>query len=294
MDLQPNNEKRKPLVSVEFQTEVDVATGDRERRMFVKMYFEARDSGLLAAIPSELWKMLCCLATYMDENGNCYPSQALIARDLRIRRQRVNERIQALLDFRFHGEPVLSLKPKARTFGRWTNNVYLIHPVSALKIFDKIKPSTVSANPDMAENRLTVSASTDTVITDTVGTDTNKMQRLTKRFNVNDLEKSALKKGVKEQSVSDLEIYGRLERRMLVADILATCGDPHSRGFYELVVKKLPPDVIRAAISETKYRAASGQIRKSFGAFFTAEIIRAAKGRGIDLGDRSASSPQSN
>ena len=24
--------------------------------MFVKMYFEARDSGLLAAIPDELWK----------------------------------------------------------------------------------------------------------------------------------------------------------------------------------------------------------------------------------------------
>ena len=71
MDSQLDNPKRKPLVTVEFQTEVDIATGDRERRMFVKMYFDARDSGLLAALPDELWTTLCCLATYMDENGNC-------------------------------------------------------------------------------------------------------------------------------------------------------------------------------------------------------------------------------
>jgi hypothetical protein len=292
MDSQANNEQRKPLVSVEFQTEVDVATGDRERRMFIKMYFEARDSGLLAAIPGELWKMLCCLATYMNEDGNCYPTQDRIARDLGIRRQRVNERIQDLLNFRFQGQPVLSLKPKTRIRGRWSNNVYRIQPVSALKIFDKTEVPTVSANPDMDQKHATVSAFTDTVITDTVGTDTNQMQRLTRRLNVNDLEKSAFKKGVREQTSADSEVRAAVERRILVTDILAVCGDSHSRGFYELVVKKLPPDVVRAAISETKYRAASGQIRKSTGSFFTAEIMRAAKGRGIDLGNGSASSPQ--
>jgi hypothetical protein len=44
MDTQSDNPKRKPLVTVEFQTEIDVATGNREKRMFVKMYFDARDS----------------------------------------------------------------------------------------------------------------------------------------------------------------------------------------------------------------------------------------------------------
>src|SRR6266851_852923 len=112
MNPLPSDSPRKPLVTVEFQTEVDVATGDRQKRMFVKMYFDARDSGLLAAIPGELWKMLCCLATYMNEDGNCYPTQDQIAHDLGIRRQRVNERIQDLLNFRFQGQPVLSLNPK--------------------------------------------------------------------------------------------------------------------------------------------------------------------------------------
>ena len=58
MDSQLDNRNRKPLVTVEFQTEVDIATGNRERRLFVKMYFDARDSGLLAALPDELWNSL--------------------------------------------------------------------------------------------------------------------------------------------------------------------------------------------------------------------------------------------
>src|SRR5713226_9778568 len=103
----PSDPKRKRLVSVEFQTEVDIATGRAERRMFLKMYFDARDSGLLAAIGDRHWRTLCALATYMDENGFCYPSQALIAKDLGIHRQRVNERIQELLDFHFHDLPVI-------------------------------------------------------------------------------------------------------------------------------------------------------------------------------------------
>src|SRR6266851_5008546 len=109
MDSPSESPKRKPLVTVEFQTEVDVATGNREQRMFVKMYFDARDSGLLAALPDELWKTLCCLATYMDETGNCYPSQALLANDLGIRREHMNKRIKRLLAFRFNGEPILTM-----------------------------------------------------------------------------------------------------------------------------------------------------------------------------------------
>ena len=48
----------KKLVSVERQTETDISTGKTETRLFVKMYFEARDSGLLADMPDDIWKML--------------------------------------------------------------------------------------------------------------------------------------------------------------------------------------------------------------------------------------------
>ena len=71
---------------------------------------------------------------------------------------------------------------------------------------------------------------------------------------------------------------------MLIADILKVCGDLHSRGFYNIVVQKMPAELVRAALSETKYRGANGQIKNSKGAFFTDEIRRIAKANGIDLG----------
>src|SRR5713226_9012573 len=131
MDSQSDNQKRKPLVSVEFQTEVDLATGRAERRMFVKMYFEARDSGLLAALPDELWKTLCCLATYIDENGNCYPSQAFLA-------------------FQFNGQPVLTVsknRESRRGGSRWANNVYQLRPITGFAIFDEPKSVAPLTNP---------------------------------------------------------------------------------------------------------------------------------------------------
>ena len=127
-----------PLVSVERQFETDLATGKTSVRMFVKMYFAARDSGLLREIPDELWKTLCVLATYMDEGGVCCPSQATLAQSLGISRPKANQRIQRLLGFRFQGHPVLSLskvrRPTAQG-GRWCNNVYRIHPIAGLGIF---------------------------------------------------------------------------------------------------------------------------------------------------------------
>lgn len=137
---EPGNPKlRKPLISVEFQREVDVTTGRGDTRMFVKMYFEARKSGLLAALPDDLWKTLCCLATYMDENGNCHPSQARIAKDLDIRRQRVNERIKRLLAFRFQGQPVITMTKQLKSTQhgiRWANNSYQLLPLAGFGIFD--------------------------------------------------------------------------------------------------------------------------------------------------------------
>ncbi|MCR9095660.1 MAG: helix-turn-helix domain-containing protein [bacterium] len=135
-------EKRQPLVSVERQYETDVATGNTLSRMFVKMYFAARDSGLLADIGDIRWRTLCCLATYMDADGQCRPSQARVARDLGIGRQQANKRIRSLAAYRFEGRPVLRVEKTRRmtsSGGRWGNNVYSIQPISGLGIFDDRK-----------------------------------------------------------------------------------------------------------------------------------------------------------
>lgn len=124
----------KPLVTVNFEREVDVSTGKGETRRFVKMYFEARDSGLLAAMPDELWKTLCVLATYLDENGHCFPSQDQLAKDLGIGRQAANKRIQRLRQFRFNEKPIIGIArstvPQGIGGARRDKNLYQLYPIA--------------------------------------------------------------------------------------------------------------------------------------------------------------------
>lgn len=170
------------LVSIESQTEFDLFTGERQDRLFLKLYVAARTSGLLAAISDRDWKTLCVLATYMDATGFCFPSQAELTRAMGCSRQMVSERVNSLARFRFQGQPVLVIaNEKHKINGRFSHNGYRVLPLANLGIFGgagesgtterrKQGPkSTVSRKPDMV-------ASTVSSGTGTVGLDTNKTQ----------------------------------------------------------------------------------------------------------------------
>lgn len=62
------------------------------------------------------------------------------------------------------------------------------------------------------------------------------------------------------------------EQQALVGEILAVCGDEHSRRFYETVAQSLPAQLIWTAISEVKDASATGRLRKSKGAMFTSLV----------------------
>ena len=298
MDSQSDIPKRKPLITVEFQTEVDVATGSREKRMFIKMYFNARDSGLLAALPDELWKTLCCLATYMDEDGNCYPSQALLGGALGVSRQHINYRIKRLLAFRFRGEPILTMTKNRETKrggSRWANNGYQLRPITGLAMFDQgDNGAATEAQRDADKSSMSPKGDTQFPtpmspyrVTQRPGSvspmgDTNQIElERTKTLNVN-----GFKKSVSETHAANTSLPAAEEIRVgsLVLEMLDVCRDKHSLGFYRLVARKVPEELIRAALSETKYQDRMGRITKSRGAFFTDQLQRLARERGIELG----------
>jgi hypothetical protein len=127
---------RKPLVSIQLEQELDLIQKTWETRVFVKLYVAARTSGLLAAVSDRDWKTLCTLATFMNKDGRCFPSQAEIARALKINRTTANERIRSLAEFRFEGKPVLLVQRVPAAHGRFGRNDYTILPITHLKIFD--------------------------------------------------------------------------------------------------------------------------------------------------------------
>ena len=128
---------RKALVTIQIEKEFDVFAKKWDERIFVKLYVAARTSGLLAQVSDRDWKTLCTLATFMDKDGKCYPSQAEIARALNINRGTANERIQSLAQFRFKGQPVLLVERTKGNRSRFEHNRYTILPITQLKIFDR-------------------------------------------------------------------------------------------------------------------------------------------------------------
>jgi hypothetical protein len=189
-----------PLVTVEVQREHDLFSGQTAERVFVKLYVAARESGLLAAISDRDWKTLCTLATYMDGDGYCHPSQAELAKAMGCSRQMANERVKSLAAFRFQGRPVLLVVKGARAeSGEWARNGYRVLPISRLRIYDGPPPEqsdsgndTASATPPTVSSCLdTVGAMPSTVSspTVTVQLDTNKNQ-YEQDFDLSNFERS--------------------------------------------------------------------------------------------------------
>jgi hypothetical protein len=168
------------LVSIESQTEFDLLSGRREQRTFLKMYVEARTSGLLAAISDRDWKTLCTLATYMDADGYCFPSQAELAKAMGCSRQMANERVNSLSRFSFKGQPVLLIVKgdRSRT-GEWGRNGYRVLPIASLGIFarDGQLAGSPDGHPDTVSRSLDTGAPSSPTVsspTVTVQLDTNK------------------------------------------------------------------------------------------------------------------------
>jgi hypothetical protein len=127
----------KNLVSVETQSELSLTTGKKETRIFVKMYVEAVHSGLIADMGPERWQTLCVISAFMDEKGECYPTQYAIAERLNVARETANRRIKSLCDYRWQGRAVVQKLTQQRDHDKqtWDNVRYTILPISGLKIF---------------------------------------------------------------------------------------------------------------------------------------------------------------
>lgn len=77
------------------------------------------------AVTGEMWAVLCALATYADAAGYCVPSQATLARHLKMSRPRVNRIIADLCAIELDdGRPLLEKVARRRPNGGTTSCEY--------------------------------------------------------------------------------------------------------------------------------------------------------------------------
>jgi hypothetical protein len=251
--------KDEKMVTVEVQKEFDVLDKSWENKVFVKLFVAARTSGLLKKISDREFKTLIALALYMDENGDCFPSQDQVARDLGISRVTANRRIQSLLRFRFNGEPIVTAVRLRNKGGTWENVRYTILPVAHLKIFeksDKNEPNNDHVSKTLHGEPCNSSATWQNRYT-------NKNNTLNKnQFN-----------NVKSNAVSNKKKEKRSEDKEYLASYIAEqLEDDHSLGFFRKVVDLVPENLIYQALSEVKDTSLTGKIKKNKAALFTTVI----------------------
>lgn len=257
----PKKFKDEKLVTIEIQKEYDTFEQSWENRVFVKLFVAARTSGLLKKISNREFKTLIALALYMDENGDCYPSQDQIARDLGISRETANRRIQSLLRFRFDGKPVVKAVRLRNKGGEWENVRYTILPVAQVKIFEK------STNAEPKFNHVTKTSQGPCDDTATwQNHHTNHNQSLNKN-KYNNVKRNAIYNKKKRTP----------EKEFLASDLAERLEDDHSLGFYRKVVDIMPENLIYQALSEVKDAFLTGRVRKSKAALFNSVIQKKAE-----------------
>jgi transcription initiation factor IIE alpha subunit len=109
------------------------------------MYVDAVHSGLIGDLGPERWQTLCVIAAFMNEKGECWPTQEQIASRLNIRREAVSKRIKALAEYTWQGRHLIRTVRKRDEHSKaWQNTRYTILPVSQFAIFDgEIEPLAI-------------------------------------------------------------------------------------------------------------------------------------------------------
>ena len=270
----PPQFKDEKLVTVEIQKEYDVFEQSWENRVFVKLFVAARTSGLLKKISDREFKTLIALALYMDENGDCYPSQDQIARDLGISRETSNRRIQSLLRFRFNGSPIVKSAKVRNKDGKWDNVRYTILPVAQVKIFEK----SVENEPE--DNHVMISSHGPCDDSATWrNRHTNYNHLLNKNNKLNNVKSNAIFSKDKKEKRSEQKEY-------LAQEMAEKLEDDHSLGFYRKVADLIPETLIFQALSEVKDAYLTGRVKKSKAALFTSVIKSKALEHNINFNDR--------
>ena len=218
-----------PVMEVVVENSFDILRKSWENRVFTKLYHSLRTSGLLARLSDKDFRTLVCLSTFMNAEGNCFPSQEALAKALGSSRTAVTKRMKSLLAFRWQGNPLVSARKVRSNNGKFDNTIYTILPESSLRIFDnkENKPSHVNASH-------------------VAGGHTNKNQTNNKIFNT-----------VTEKKMSRTD--------PLAVELAVAMDDTRSLDYYRKMVKQYPASVLLRARGEVLEEK---NIKKSRGAMF--------------------------
>lgn len=122
------------ILSVSHDKEINLANGETINNVYVRVYTSLFASGLVAKMGANRFTTLMALASYMDAEGECYPTQIQLADSIGVHKNTINKYINELLEFEIEGTPLVTRKKVNRGQGK-ISSYYKIHPLSQLAKF---------------------------------------------------------------------------------------------------------------------------------------------------------------
>jgi predicted transcriptional regulator len=132
------------ILTVSHNKEINLANGETKLNVYVRVYTSIFTSGLVAKMGSNNFTTLMALASYMDEKGECYPTQLQLAEAVGVHKNTINKYINELLEFKIDGKALVTRTKVNRGQGK-ISSYYKIHPLSQVAKF-KGEVETINHN----------------------------------------------------------------------------------------------------------------------------------------------------
>jgi Helix-turn-helix domain len=102
--------------------------------IYLRVYTSLFQAGIVKDLKPTNFTVLLAIASHMDADGNCFPTQRQIAELTGITAPTVNKAVNELLEFKVNGNPIL--KRELVQVGQFKNSYYTVNPISQIAIFD--------------------------------------------------------------------------------------------------------------------------------------------------------------
>lgn len=116
------------FLSIHFNTEYDATNKKTVYDTFLKIDVTALRNGLLHHVRGSELTVLLAIASFMNKDGECYPTQRQLADVTGLSLTTVNKAISNLLDVQVNGKPII--ERKLRGTGQKKNSIYTIFDIA--------------------------------------------------------------------------------------------------------------------------------------------------------------------
>ncbi|PFW43810.1 helix-turn-helix domain-containing protein [Priestia megaterium] len=122
------------MFSISFDKEMNHYTNEVESQVYLRVYTSMFTSGLVGKMGIQNFATLMAISSYMNEEGECFPTQRQLAERMGVHRNSVNRYVNSLLEFRIEDKPLVTREIVNQGKGR-VSSFYKIHPLSQIAIF---------------------------------------------------------------------------------------------------------------------------------------------------------------